>query len=280
MSDPAIVSAHYTHGGLLNAIRAGLPKLGKTPESVTVDDLAAVDEFHIGGQQASADFLGQLHLTMDDHVLDVGCGLGGPARFVASQYSCQVTGIDLTPEYIETGKVLCSWVGLDERIALHQGSALAMPFPNDQFTGGYMMHVGMNVADKTGLCAEVYRVLRPGACFGIYDVMRIGDGDLVYPVPWATTAETSFVADITQYKQALLTAGFIIIAERNRHEFALTFFEQLRAKTVAAGGPPPLGLHILMGTTAAPKVQNMIANVASGRLAPVELIARKVSTPA
>jgi hypothetical protein len=105
--------------------------------------------------------------------------------------------------------------------------------------------------------------------------MRIGDGDLVYPVPWATTPETSFVASVEQYKQALQAAGFTLVAERNRHEFALAFFEQLRARTLAAGGPPPLGLHILMGASAPVKVQNMIANVAGGRIAPVELIARK-----
>jgi ubiquinone/menaquinone biosynthesis C-methylase UbiE len=275
MADATSVSAHYTHGGLLNAIRAGVTQLGKTPESVTVDELAAVDEFHIGGRQASSDFLGQLGLTADDQVLDVGCGLGGPARFVASRYRCRVTGIDLTNEYVETGKVLCAWVRLGDRIALHQGSALSMPFPNDQFTGGYMMHVGMNIEDKTRLCAEIHRALRPGASFGIYDVMRIGEGDLIYPVPWATTAETSFVASVEQYKQALQAAGFTIVAERNRHKFALTFFEQLRAKTLAASGPPPLGLHILMGASAATKVQNMITNVAAGRLAPIELIARK-----
>lgn len=275
MPDSTRVSAHYTHGGLLDAIRAGVRKLGKTPESVTVNDLAAVDEFHIGGRQASSDFLSQLKLTADAHVLDIGCGLGGPARFVASQYGSRVTGIDLTPEYIETGKVLCSWVGLGERIALQQGSALSMPFPNEHFTGAYMLHVGMNIENKAGLCAEAYRVLRPGAWFGIYDVMRIGEGELIYPVPWATTPETSFVASAEQYQQALHAAGFTLVAERNRHEFALAFFEQLRAKTLAAGGPPPLGLHILMGASAPGKVQNMIANVAGGRIAPVELIARK-----
>ena len=275
MSDPTSVAVHYTHGDLLDAIRTGVTQLGKTPEAVTVDELASVDEFHIGGRQASADFLGQLKLGPDDHVLDIGCGLGGPARFVASRYGSQVTGIDLTNEYIETGAALCAWVGLADRIALHHGSALSMPFPNEAFTSGYMLHVGMNIEDKASLCAEVHRVLRSGALFGIYDVMRIGDADLIYPVPWATTAETSFVASVEHYKRALQAVGFTVVAERNRHEFALTFFEQLRAKTQAASGPPPLGLHLLMGETAASKVQNMITNVASGCLAPVELIARK-----
>src|SRR5437867_12326255 len=109
MPTHADVSSRYTHGGLNEAIRVGIAALGKTTDSVTVDDLAPVDEFHIGGRRASEDFLGQLDLSAERHVLDVGSGLGGATRFVASRYGCRVTGIDLTPEYVETAKVLCGW---------------------------------------------------------------------------------------------------------------------------------------------------------------------------
>ena len=172
------ISTHYTHGDLTAAIRSGIEKLGKTIDSVTVDDLAPVDEFHIGGRQASEHFLDQFGLTPDNRILDVGCGLGGPARFVASRYGCRVDGIDLTPEYVETGTTICKWVGLDDRISLHRGSALSMPFADGSFDGAYMLHVGMNIEDKAGLCAEVGRVLRPSALFGIYDVMKTGDGEM------------------------------------------------------------------------------------------------------
>jgi SAM-dependent methyltransferase len=269
------VSAHYTHGNLVAAIRAGVQSLGKTTDRITVDDLAPVDEFHVGGRQASEEFLGQLDLTPEKHILDVGCGLGGPARFVADRYKCHVSGIDLTPEYVETARVLCGWVGLTDLISLHQGSALATPFADRAFDGAYMLHVGMNIPDKAKLCSEVSRVLRPGALFGIYDIMRIGEGELTYPVPWATTAATSAVAEPGQYRAALLAAGFEVTAERNRRDFALAFFEQLRARTAAVGGPPPLGLHILMGKNAPDKIQNMMQNISNGRIAPVELIARK-----
>jgi ubiquinone/menaquinone biosynthesis C-methylase UbiE len=270
------VSKHYSHGGLIEAIRAGLASLGKAPETATVDDLAPVDEFHIGGRRASEDFLDQLGFSAQTHVLDVGCGLGGPARFVASRYGSRVTGIDLTPEYIETGNALCKWVGLDQRISLQHGSALAMPFSENSFDGAYMLHVGMNIEDKEKLAAEVVRVLRPGSVFGIYDVMRTGPGDLTFPVPWATTADQSAVAEPAQYKKALQKAGFAIIAERNRRDFALAFFADLRAEALAAGGPPPLGLHVLMGKTTPEKVQNMIDNISNGRIAPVEVIGRKL----
>ena len=116
---------------------------------------------------------------------------------------------------------------------------------------------------------------RSRAVFGIYDVMRTGPGDLAFPVPWATTAGLSAVADSDRYKRALQGAGFNILAERNRRDFALAFFADLRAKTAAAGGPPPLGLHVLMGKNTPEKVQNMIDNISRGHIAPVELIARK-----
>jgi ubiquinone/menaquinone biosynthesis C-methylase UbiE len=271
----ADITRHYAHGGLLEAIRAGVASLGKSADTVTVDDLAPVDEFHIGGHKASEDFLVQLGLSAGMHILDVGCGLGGTARFVASRYRSRVTGIDLTGEYVETGNTLCRWVGLAHRISLHQGSALAMPFADRSFDGAYMLHVGMNIEDKEKLAQEVARGLRPGSRFGIYDVMRTGPGDLAYPVPWAAMAELSAVAEPDEYRSALQAAGFAVTAERNRRDFALAFFTELRAKTAAAGGPPPLGLHLLMGSNTPDKVQNMIDNISAGCIAPVELIARK-----
>ena len=270
------VSEHYTHGGLVEAIRAGVTSLGKTPETVTIDDLAPIDEFHIGGRTASEDFLGQLGFTAAMHVLDVGCGLGGAARYVTNRYGSQVTGIDLTSEYVQAGNVLCQWVRLDQRVSLQHGSALAMPFGDRTFDSAYMLHVGMNISAKENLASEVARVLQPDATFGIYDVMRTGPGELAFPVPWAATPDLSAVSEPEQYKNALEKAGFRVTAERNRRDFALQFFTELGAKTAAAGGPPPLGLHVLMGRTTPEKVQNMIANIAEGRIAPVELIARKL----
>lgn len=275
MSNDKAISDHYLHGDLLADIQDAIVKLGKTIENVTIEDLAPVDEFHIGGRQATESFLGQIEFSEQGHVLDVGCGLGGTARFVASKYNNYVTGVDLTPEYIETGKVLCRWVKLDERITLRRENALSMSFQNEIFDGGYMMHVGMNIADKARLFAEVFRVLRPGSPFGVYDVMRIKDGELAYPVPWATESSTSALATPDQYRQALSEAGFKVAEENNRRDFALNYFQALRAKTEASGGPPPLGLHILMKESRVEKVKNMIENITANYIAPVEIIARK-----
>lgn len=269
------VSQHYTHGDLLGVIQASLEKIGKSTDTVTIEDLAPVDEFHTGGRVATENLLSQLNFSDDDHILDVGCGLGGAARYVASRFRNHVTGIDLTQEYIDTGNQLCSWVGLDGHVTLQQGSALAMPFDSASFDGAYMLHVGMNIEDKAKLFGEVYRVLRPGSSFGIFDMMRIGDGDLTYPVPWANQDHTSRLATPDQYREALEAAGFEVSATNNRRDFALEFFKQMKAKTEANGGPPPIGLHLLMQDSTPVKAKNMVDNIVAGLIAPVEIIARK-----
>ena len=275
MSYEQSVSEHYLHGSLLASIEAAIPKLGKSVAEVTVDDLGPVDEFHIGGRVATDRLLKQLDFTERHHVLDVGCGLGGASRFIAEHYGSRVTGVDLTQEYIDTGTALCAWVGLDGKVSLRQGSALDMPFEDESFDGALMLHVGMNIEDKEALFREIHRVLRPGAAFGVYDIMRTSEGEPSYPVPWASDAGTSKLATIDRYRSALLEAGFDVRTEDNRRDFALEFFKQMKARTEAMGGPPPLGLHTLMQKATPVKLQNMVGAIAAGVIAPVEMITRK-----
>jgi SAM-dependent methyltransferase len=150
-----------------------------------------------------------------------------------------------------------------------------MPFQQSSFSAAYMLHVGMNIEDKERLCLEVARVVQPGARFAVYDVMRTADGELSYPLPWATARESSVVGSPESYKLALERAGFEILSERNRRDFALAYFEGLRSSALTASGPAPLGLHTLMGDRRQDQIKNMIASLAKGVIAPVELIARK-----
>lgn len=156
------VADHYARGDLIGAIREGLARIGKSESTVTAEDLAPVDEFHIGGRAATEELARQLALAAEDRVLDIGCGLSGPARQIAVNYGCHVTGIDLTRDYVDAGNVLSGWLHLEERVSLHQGNALALPFADASFAAAYMLHVGMNVGDKPALFAEAARVLRPG----------------------------------------------------------------------------------------------------------------------
>lgn len=251
--------------------------LGKTEATVSVEDLAPVDEFHIGGKIATTELCDRLGITEETELLDIGCGIGGPARFIASTSGCQVTGIDLTPSYLDVAEQLTRWTGLSLQVRFEVGSALEMPFDDGSFDRATQLHVGMNIADKAALFAEVYRVLRPGGRFGIYDVMRFSEDEISYPVPWASNNSMDYASGVTTYRDALSEAGFEVAEERNRSEFAIEFFAGLKARTAGMGGPPPLGLHIHMGPDAPSKIANMVEAVTTGIMAPVEIICDKLS---
>jgi ubiquinone/menaquinone biosynthesis C-methylase UbiE len=267
------VARHYAHGSLEEAILNALAAAGKDVNRLSPKDLAPVDEFHIGGRQATIAFAEQFGPRPGMRLLDVGCGLGGAARYFASEHGCQVTGIELYGEYVTVANALAARVGLSERVSCQQGSALELPFAPGSFDGAYMFHVGMNIENKSRLFAEVRRVLAPSGLFGIYDVMRLAAGELSYPVPWASSADASFVVDAATYRRVLEAEGFEVLKERNRRDFALELFQQMRTRA-AAGAPAPLGLHIVMGANAGQKVKNMAADIASGLIAPIELISR------
>jgi ubiquinone/menaquinone biosynthesis C-methylase UbiE len=267
------VARHYAHGSLEETILNALAVAGKDVNHLKPKDLAPVDEFHVGGRQATSAFAEQFGLRPGMRLLDIGCGLGGAARYFAHEHGCQVSGIDLSAEYVNVANALAARVGLEERVSCAPGSALALPFGPGSFDAAYMLHVGMNIEDKSRLFAQVRRILKPTGLFGIYDVMRLAAGDLSYPVPWASGPDSSFVADAVSYRRLLVAAGFEVLKERDRRDFALEVFAQMKARGAAAG-PAPLGLHIVMGANAGQKVKNMIADISAGLIAPTELICR------
>jgi ubiquinone/menaquinone biosynthesis C-methylase UbiE len=268
------VARHYARSGLEQMILGALVASGKDLDGLVPDDLAPIDEFHTGGRDATVALAAQMAIAPGSDLLDIGCGIGGSSRFIAEAYGCRVTGIDLTEEFVRTAEALARRVGLGDRVSYRQSSALALPFAPATFDGAYAMHVGMNVEDKPALFAEARRALKQGGVFAIYDVMRTRAGDLSFPVHWAAGPETSFVASPAEYRRALAAAGFEICKERDRHAFAVEFFRQVVARTAEAGGPPPLGTHLLIGADAPQKLANVMRNLGQGLIAPFELICR------
>lgn len=269
------VADHYTSGGLTDRIKDALRALGVDPANAAPDDLKPVDEFHTGGVAATEALFEQLDVGPTSRVLDIGCGLGGAARHVAHRFGAHATGVDLTPEFIATADDLSSMVGLSGLTSFKIGSALELPAPDGAFDLAVMFHVGMNIEDKATLMREARRAVATGGTFALFDVMRAADETtpLDVPVPWSETAETSFVAPRAVYAEAAEAAGFEIVAARDRTQFAKDFFADVFAK-IAAEGPSPLGIHLMMKETAGQKIQNYLANLNAGRIAPTELILR------
>jgi SAM-dependent methyltransferase len=275
MSAEAKVAGHYGRGQLEEVILAAVAREGKNPENLTAVDLAAVDEFHVGGLEMTQELAKHMELRAGLRLLDVGSGIGGPARYFAAEHGCRVTGIDLTEEFVRVAGSLTRRTKLDGFAEFRQGSALELPFERDTFDRAYMIRVGMNIADKVGIFREVRRVLKAAGLFTVFDIMRTGDGAIRYPVPWALSEETSFVGKVKDYRDALQNAGFRVTQERGRGPFAIEFTERVKAR-MAQGGPPALGLHLLMGEKAPIMAGNMLAMMKEGVLEPVELHARAV----
>ena len=275
MSLEQTVSEHYSNKGLLDKIYKGLEKLGIDKNQLTQSDLSSFDEFHIGGSDGTLMLAEKLTMNASSSVLDIGCGIGGPARFLSSEFGCKVSGIDLTADFVNTGNSLTDQVGLSDKVKLIEASALNIPFADNSFDVSYMIHVGMNIANKDVLFSEAFRVTRPGGLFGIYDVMLLRNCKLQYPLPWAVEEDGNAIASSTDYTSALIKAGFSLKHEDDKTDFSNSFFEKMSAKMGSSEGPPPVGLHLLMGDLTTQKIKNMAKLIKSGIIAPKILILQK-----
>lgn len=268
------VSTHYASGELGQAILDALAADGKDIDKLTLKDLAPVDAFHIGGWEATERMGRSLGLGTGMKVVDLGSGLGGTARQLASTLGCHVSGVDLTGEYCRVASMLAERLGLSDRVAFHEANALEAPFADAAFDAGYTQHASMNIPDKAGLYAEAARLLKPGGTFAVYDIAQGAGGGALYPTPWARDPAASFLATTGMMLELLPAAGFTVESARDLTEDARAVF---RAKTAEMAGkkPPALGFHVLFGPIYKEMAGNQLRNFTEDRLALVEITCRK-----
>jgi MPBQ/MSBQ methyltransferase len=262
------VEAHYSQASphdLAGAILAGLGE-----QVPSVENLAPADEFHIRGLAATQEMAARLKLTPATRVLDVGSGLGGPARWLAATYGCQVTGIDLTAAFCAAAEALSARLGLSERVTFRHGSALEMPFEDEAFDVAWTQHAAMNIADKAGLYREIARVMKPGGRLALFDIMKGPGGAVLFPVPWARVPEISFLVPPEQVRAWLEEAGLTVEHWQERTAEGLQFMYEKAAET----NPPP-SFNVFLGDALPQMMGNVTQSLEEGRIVVYEAIARK-----
>lgn len=268
------VETHYRGPeGLAARIRERLEAAGKDVGQLQPQDLATIDEFHIRGRKATLELGERMRLGSSSKVLDIGSGLGGPARTLAQVHGCSVTGVDLTRAFCEAAAEISAWLGLSDKVRFLHADATSPPVEPGSFDAAMTIHAGMNVPDKDALYAAAHKALKPGGVFAVYDVLQGEGGPVHFPVPWARDSSISHLATPEQMRGHLAGAGFGILEEIDSTEESLAWFSELTAR-MAQSGPPPVSFQLFLGEDFPQMARNQVRNLAERRIRTVTYACR------
>ena len=258
-------ASHYARAGLEEDVLAVIRSLSGEGHTPGVEDLHAVDAFHLMGRHAAAALAAMLGDIRGSEVLDAGSGPGGTARYLASTFGCVVTGIDVTPQFVSLARRLSELVSMGDQTTFVEGSVLRLPFEASRFDIVWMEHVQVNIEQKEECLGEIRRVLRPGGRFVFHEVFCPEACDVLYPVPWADEASVSFLVDGKTFRALLERTGFRIHTWNDVTAEALRWGERV-LRRISEKRFPRLGLHLLMGESTGPKLETLLRNLHEGRL--------------
>ena len=264
------VNTHYGVSGILGSIQDALTTLGKDMDRLNPSDLSMVDEFHLRGMESTIELTDRADIQPGLSVLDVGCGLGGSVRYLATERECRATGIDLTEEYVNVATALSKLVGLENKVQFHHASALELPFENETFDLVWTEHAQMNIEDKRLFYGEIFRVLKPGGRLLFHDIFLGEGGEPQYPVPWANEPSISFLWPSNRIQNTLEEIGFSITDWEDKTRHSEEFIKNMKE-----AGSQPLGIHLLMGDTASTKFQNVLHNLIENHICVIQAVVEK-----
>jgi SAM-dependent methyltransferase len=272
------ITGHYGGDGeIARRIDEHLRLSGLTDDhTLSPTDLAAVDQFHVGGLEATQELARLFSPSQGSYVLDIGSGLGGPSRYLAANYGCRVIGIDITEEYCRVASVLGARMGLEDRVEYRRGDACELLFPDGTFDGAWTQHVSMNIPEKKELYEGICRVLKIGGRFAVHDVVQRSSRPILFPVPWARVPEISHLQSAEAMRKTILDAGFALLAWNDVTEGALRFLDAMVARGRNTERPR-LGLHLVLGSDFPEMLRNFRQNLDEERCGVVQAVFQRVS---
>ena len=274
MTSAKAIADHWGTGDVYSLIVSALNKMSKPLEGLTVEDLAPVDHFHARGLPATVELADRLPIKAGQHIVDIGCGLGGPARYIAKRFQCNVSGVDITEPFVEAANKLTALLRMERQVKIVQGDGQRLPYPDSYFDGAYTQHVTMNVADRPRFFAEAYRVLKPGAFFALTEHGLGPTGNPHNPVPWSADGTGAYLVTPSETRAVVEKTGFeAIVVEDTGAKYVAGY--RMAIEKAEKGALPPLGIHLLMGETASQKTRNAARNIEEGRTHPIQMVCRK-----
>jgi ubiquinone/menaquinone biosynthesis C-methylase UbiE len=271
MSD---IADHWATGDVFGRIVDALRQAGKSTAGLTVEDLSPIDHYHARGRAATVELADMLDIRPEHRILDIGCGVGGPARYVAARFGCRVVGIDIAQPFVAAAEGLTRLVGMASQVTFVQGDGQRLPQQDAEFDGAFTQHVTMNVADRAGFFREAFRVLKPGGFFALTEHGLGPVGEPHFPAPWSEDGSFSFLCTPSQTRALLEAAGFEDVAVAQTGAKYLAAYKAGMAM-VKEKGLPPLGVHVLVGPSVGERTRNAARNIEENRTQPVLVTCRK-----
>ena len=264
----------WTRGDIFSRVHQAMSEAGLINKELNIEDLFPIDQYHARGIAATVDLGKRMPISKNQKIIDIGCGLGGPARYYAKEFKCFITGIDITPSFIEIGNEFNKLTSMSDNIQLLVGNGEILDFKNETFDGAYSQHVTMNISDRKKFFSEAFRVLKKDSFFAFTEHGLGPEGNPIFPLPWADSSEMSFLLPPETTISILKDIGFSDIKIIETADKYISGYEKLIGLK-SANKKPILGIHVIGGESMNERSTNSMQSIKENRTLPFEIVCKK-----